>query len=56
MSHDHDHDHVHLHYETKEIELEKEILHKNDLLAERNRGYFDAKSFHGRQATWPSAW
>jgi len=26
-----------------EIDLEKEILHKNDLLAERNRGYFDAK-------------
>lgn len=47
-SHDHDHDHEHHHHDhhhnhIKEIDLEKDILHKNDLLAERNKGYFDAK-------------
>lgn len=47
-SHSHDHDHEHHHHDhdhnhIKEIDLEKDILHKNDLLAERNRGYFDAK-------------
>ncbi len=50
--HDHDHSHEHHHHDDdhnhhphsfKEIDLEREILHKNDLLAERNRGYFDAK-------------
>jgi len=42
-AHDHhheDHDHSHSH----EIDLEIDILHKNNLLAERNRGYFDAKN------------
>ena len=48
-SHDHDHDHEHHHHDhnhnhIKEIDLEKDILHKNDLLAERNKGYFDAKN------------
>lgn len=51
-SHDHDHhDHNHEHHHhdhnhnhIKEIDLEKDILHKNDLLAERNKGYFDAKN------------
>lgn len=48
-SHDHDHehhhhDHDHNHNHIKEIDLEKDILHKNDLLAERNKGYFDAKN------------
>lgn len=39
-SHDnHEHDHSH----GREISLELEIMHKNDLLAERNRGYFEAK-------------
>lgn len=47
-SHDHDHDHEHHHHDhnhnhIKEIDLEQDILHKNDLLAERNKGYFDAK-------------
>lgn len=49
--HEHDHNHTHehhhedhIHLNTKEITLEREILHKNDLLAERNRGYFDAKN------------
>lgn len=48
-SHSHDHDHEHHHHDhshnhIKEIDLEKDILHKNDLLAERNKGYFDAKN------------
>ena len=42
--HHHDNDHQHSHHHFKEIDLEREILHKNDLLAERNRGYFDAKN------------
>lgn len=42
-SNDHDHNHDH-HHHVKEINLEKEILHKNDLLAERNKGYFEAKN------------
>jgi hydrogenase nickel incorporation protein HypB len=51
--HDHDHSHEHHHHDNdhkqsphsfKEIDLEREILHKNDLLAERNKGYFDAKN------------
>ena len=42
--HHHDDDHQHSHHHFKEIDLEREILHKNDLLAERNRGYFDAKN------------
>ena len=51
-NHDHDHDHNHSHnhqhhhdhQNVREINLEREILHKNDLLAERNKGYFDAKN------------
>ena len=42
--HHHDDDHNHNPHSFKEIDLEREILHKNDLLAERNRGYFDAKN------------
>ncbi|MBX9808029.1 MAG: hydrogenase nickel incorporation protein HypB [Flavobacteriaceae bacterium] len=42
--HHHDDDHQHNYHQFKEIDLEREILHKNDLLAERNRGYFDAKN------------
>jgi len=41
--HSHSHDHDHSHSQIREIDLEKDILHKNDLLAERNKGYFDAK-------------
>lgn len=43
-NHSNDHDHNHSHNHVKEIDLEKEILHKNDLLAERNKGYFEAKN------------
>lgn len=46
--HDHDHSHPHTHehsdYRSVEIKVEQDILSKNDLLAERNRGYFDAKN------------
>lgn len=44
--HHHDHDHDHSHSHIKEIDLEKDILHKNDLLAERNKGYFEAKDIY----------
>jgi len=48
-SHDHDHNHEHHHHDhshdhIKEIDLERAILHQNDLLAERNKGYFEAKN------------
>lgn len=55
-SHEHDHHHHtpghahehhnadHSHSHGKEIELEQDILSKNNLLAERNRGYFEAKN------------
>ena len=39
--HDHQHDREH-HHETSVVELEKDILHKNQLTAERNRGFFEA--------------
>ncbi len=39
-NHSHHHDHGHGHSVT--IDLQKNILSKNDLLAERNRGYFEA--------------
>lgn len=39
-THEHSHDHTHSH----EINLEIDVLNKNNLLAERNRGYFEAKN------------
>jgi hydrogenase nickel incorporation protein HypB len=39
--HDHNHDHGH-HHHSKEIQLEIDVLSKNNLTAERNRGYFEA--------------
>jgi hydrogenase nickel incorporation protein HypB len=45
--HDHDHHHVHshkVHHHDRTIEVEQDILHKNNLLAERNRGYLEAKN------------
>ncbi len=48
--HDYGHDHGHHHHGPHQghqgkilIELEQDILQKNNLLAERNRGYFEAK-------------
>ncbi len=40
----HDHDRLHSHSHEKEIVLEQDILSKNNLLAERNRGFFEAKN------------
>jgi hydrogenase nickel incorporation protein HypB len=45
-AHDHSHaghDHSHSH-DNRQLALEQDILYKNNLLAERNRGYFDAKN------------
>lgn len=43
-SHDHHggHHHDHHHHEVSVVELEKDILSKNQLTAERNRGFFEA--------------
>lgn len=48
-THDHHHDHHHHdhgdhHTHTSQIDLEKNILHENDLLAQRNRGFLEAKN------------
>lgn len=48
-THDHPHDHTHSHHEhshtdSKTITIQKNILSNNDLLAERNRGYLEAKN------------
>jgi len=44
-NHDHDHnDHHSNHHHKKVVDVEKDILHENDLLAARNRGYFEAKN------------
>lgn len=41
----HSHDHGHSHATTKTIvDVEQDVLHQNNLLAQRNRGYFDAKN------------
>ena len=40
----HTHEHEHLHSHEREIEVGQDILRKNNLLAERNRGYFEAKN------------
>ncbi|MEZ5082829.1 MAG: hydrogenase nickel incorporation protein HypB [Bacteroidales bacterium] len=43
--HSHDHHHAsHDHLHSKEIQVEQDILSKNNLLAVRNRGYFEAKN------------
>ncbi|VAW29151.1 [NiFe] hydrogenase nickel incorporation-associated protein HypB [hydrothermal vent metagenome] len=44
---DHHHGHTHPHPHTHEktiLEIEQDILSNNDLLAQRNRGYFEAKN------------
>lgn len=41
--HHHNHDHSHSHsHEINIVQLEKDILYKNQLTAERNRGFFEA--------------
>jgi len=42
--HNHSHGHHHHHSHEHEINLETNILNQNNLLAERNRGYFEAKN------------
>ncbi len=42
-AHDHSHDHNHDHSHTHTVNLERNILSKNELSAERNRGYFEGK-------------
>lgn len=42
-SHNHAHDHQHEHFGEKRIVLDTNILNKNNLLAQRNRGFFEAK-------------
>ena len=43
--HHHDHGDLHHHHEhNKELVLEQDILHKNNMLAERNRGFFEARN------------
>jgi hydrogenase nickel incorporation protein HypB len=37
------HEHSHHHSEQAVLSVEQDILHRNNLLAERNRGYFEAK-------------
>jgi hydrogenase nickel incorporation protein HypB len=43
-SHDHDHDHDHHHHVPVKVQVEEDILGRNNLLAQRNRGYFEAKN------------
>ncbi len=42
--HSHDHPHSHDHHHKTILEVEKDILQHNDVMAARNRGYFDAKN------------
>jgi hydrogenase nickel incorporation protein HypB len=43
-SHDHDHHHHRADHHKTVIEVEQDILQHNDLMAARNRGYFEAKN------------
>jgi hydrogenase nickel incorporation protein HypB len=47
-NHDHDHNHDHNHnthdHDHRQLALEQDILYKNNLLAERNRGFLEAKN------------
>ena len=40
--HNHDHGHSHDHSHSHQIQLEVDVLSKNNLIAERNRGFFEA--------------
>ena len=45
--HVHEHDHNHNHHEhshARKVEVEQDLLSRNNLIAERNRGYFEAKN------------
>jgi len=41
--HDHPHDHDHDHGPSRTVQVEMDILQQNNLLAQRNRGWFEAK-------------
>jgi len=41
--HHHDHDHHHHHGEVRKVQVEQDVLLQNNLLAERNRGWFEAR-------------
>ncbi|MER3317864.1 MAG: hydrogenase nickel incorporation protein HypB [Allomuricauda sp.] len=41
--HSHTHDHNHDHSQKTVLEVERDILQQNEIMAARNRGYFDAK-------------
>lgn len=43
-SHDHDHPHEHSHDHDRTLNIEQDVLGENNLLAQRNRGYFEAKN------------
>ncbi|MFC1527311.1 hydrogenase nickel incorporation protein HypB [Candidatus Neomarinimicrobiota bacterium] len=43
-NHPHNHSHRHEHNDSRTILVETDILSKNNLIAERNRGYFEAKN------------
>lgn len=44
-NHDHEHhDHEHSHEHSRTVEVETDILKNNNLIAERNRGFFEAKN------------
>ncbi|RLD75446.1 MAG: hydrogenase accessory protein HypB [Bacteroidetes bacterium] len=43
-NHIHNHEHDHHHEHDREVILEQDVLHKNNLLAERNRGFFEGKN------------
>lgn len=42
--HDHDHSHGHDHHHKTVIDLEQDILQNNEVMAARNKGYFEAKN------------
>ena len=45
--HDHEHGHEHSHQQSKGkkiVDVEQDILHENNLLAERNRGFFEGRN------------
>lgn len=43
-THNHPHEHAHSHSHKTVVDVEKDVLYHNNLLAERNKGYFDAKN------------
>ena len=42
--HDHSHDHSHSQHRKTVLEVEQDVLQQNELMAARNRGYFEAKN------------